>query len=66
MAAALVEGSRYKGASLRAAAASSRTILLEPRPDGAAGETGTAILTDISFAKANGGRADYWLCYPIF
>lgn len=57
-----VEAGKYEGASLYTAIADDQTILIEaPTGRYAAGETDTSILTDVRFAKADGGRADYWM-----
>lgn len=62
-----VETGKYEGSSLYTATVDGQTILLEaPTGRYAAGSTDTAILTDVSHAKADGGRADYWLCYLTF
>lgn len=62
-----VEAGKYEGGSLYTAITGDRTIMLEaPTGRYAVSETDTAILTDVSFAKAGGWRADYWLFHTTF
>lgn len=57
-----VEAGKYEGMSLYTATTDGRTIMLEA-PNGmyGPGQTDTKILTDVSYAKADGGKADYWI-----
>lgn len=57
-----VEAGKYDGASLYTATTGDRTILIEA-PTGMfePHQTSTVVLTDVGFAKADGGKADYWI-----